>query len=147
MNRFGLVILICLSACMSTADKAGVGMDATGEHLGAWIGLDSAGASWWRLQLERNATGRAGIAIGPRVATYRITHWEADQLGGLSIEMRRDEGEATVLDQLPAHIKLAGAGDGTRLRVRHAKQEVIFWREERLVRQRNLLKQRMAATR
>ncbi len=149
MRRTAIVILIGLTACMSTTDKTAAGMDATGEHLGAWIGLDAAGASWWRLQLEDSATGRGGIAVGQRAAAYRITHWEADQLGALSIEMRRDEGEATVLDKMPAHIKLTGAGDGTRLRLRinrqNGSQELVFWREDRLIRQRNLLKQRMGA--
>jgi hypothetical protein len=144
MRQIAIVILLGSAACMSTSGESADDMEATREHIGTWIGLDAAGTSWWRLGLDGKATGRGGIAVGQRVATYRVTHWEANKLGGLSIEMRRDEGEATVLDQMPAHIKLTGAGDGTRLRLRHGTQELVFWREDRLIRQRDLLKQRMA---
>ena len=81
MNRIGCVFLLLLPACMSTAQKSGAGLDESAAHLGAWIGLDATGEFWWRLQLDRNATGRAGIAVDQRVATYRITHWNADPAG------------------------------------------------------------------
>ena len=151
MRTIGMTMLLvgalaCWTGCASmTKSKQAVGADEA-EQIGTWIGLDATGEAWWRLQLDTNATGRAGIALGANAATYRITHWETGPLGAVSIEMRRDAVEASALDRLPAHIKLSGASDGKRLRLRHGSQELVFWREDTLIRQRNLLKQRMAAT-
>jgi hypothetical protein len=116
-----------------------------GPYMGAWIGIDGAGEAWWRLQLDAGDAGRAGVAIGNGVATYRITHWTADENGKLKIELQRD-GKKTALDRLPAGMRLDGAGDDVRLRLRHGKEELVFWREDQLIRQRNLLKKRMTAS-
>jgi hypothetical protein len=49
----------------------------------------------------------------------------------------------TAADKFPASINLAGATDDHRMRLAEGKSEVVFWREELLIRQRNLLRERM----
>ena len=50
---------------------------------------------------------------------------------------------ARAVDKFPASIQLVGAADDARMRLAQGKSEVVFWREERLIRQRNLLRSRM----
>ena len=141
--RFGMAcLLLILAGCSSASMKRAMAADSA--YAGAWIGVDAAGERWWRLQLDDGQVGRAGVAIGEGVATYRITHWTVDENGKVRVELRRD-GQKTALDRLPAGLRLDGAGDDVRLRLRHGKQELVFWREDQLIRQRNLLKKRMAA--
>jgi len=79
-------------------------------------------------------------AVGCRIA--RQGGWEVEESGKTSVHLQRS-GKTTAVDKWPAAIPLAGASDGVRLRLSHQKQEIVFWREERLIRQRNLLRERM----
>ena len=140
--RTGLLAMaLLLGGCQSAMmkDTAGAAADET---LGVWIGLDDAGATWWRLELDGGGRGRAAIARGNAVAIYRITAWSMDENGKARVHLARS-GSATAADKFPASVKLSGAADASRMRLAEGKAEVVFWREDRLIRQRNLLRQRM----
>jgi len=140
--RLGILVLVLLlGGCQSSAmkDTAGAAADET---LGVWIGLDDSGAMWWRLELGSGGRGKAAIARGSAVATYRITAWTVDDNGKTSVHLVRS-GSATAADKFPASVKLSGASDDSRMRLAEGNAEVVFWREDRLIRQRNRLRQRM----
>jgi hypothetical protein len=134
------LFLVCLAGCanMAKSDAARV----ADEFAGVWIGLGDAGELWWRLRLDEGGRGKAAIARGGAVATYRITAWTAAENGKTSVHLQRS-GSVAAVDKFPASIPLTGAGDGSRLRLAHGKSEIVFWREDRLIRQRNLLRSRM----
>jgi len=139
--RFGVLgLLLLLGGCMSAMkDSARAAADET---VGIWFGLDDAGETWWRLELSDGARGKAAIARGNVVALYRITAWAIDEAGKTSVHLQRS-GTVTAADKFPASIKLVGAADDNRLRLAEGHSEIVFWREHLLIRQRNLLRQRM----
>ena len=133
-------LMLLLGACASAMkDTAGAAADET---IGVWLGLDDSGATWWRLELGAGGRGKAAIARGNAAATYRVTAWSIEEGGKARVHLARS-GSATAADKFPASVKLAGASDDNRMRLAEGTSEVVFWREDRLIRQRNLLRQRM----
>jgi hypothetical protein len=141
--RASVICLLVLAACMSRGREAVPAADAL-RLSGAWIGLDDAGARWWRLELGAGRAGRGAFESNGAVARYRITDWSSDAAGAVKVAMTRDD-ETTALDSAPRTISLKGKSDGVWLRLMLGKSEVVLLREDRLIPARNRLKERMAA--